>query len=859
MAGPTYPRGSSRRAWRGIRPRLIGVMLVPTIAALAFGALRMDAAIARSREAARAESVAVALPDSFRLAVQLTVERDAGSTPATPPRALAKVQSATDAAVAAWSRDLASVDTTGNPALANDLATARGTIHGLADLRAGLAEKGTRAQAREDYTTALNLLLGIAGRLPELDDGAMYRQTYALAEIRTASEALGAERTLMGKALAAGRIGRDDQVALGQAQRSWAEASEKFYDRTSPAARAAFDDITGGTSAEGSQGAPMQGAVAQVVSTGEVDGLGMALADWQAASADFVMKMVDVIVQAAADLADDVSASGAAARRAAVLNAALVAFVLLLALVAASLAARSILRPLRRLRQAALDIAHRELPERVRRLEQADGPVDVSVEPIGVERRDEIGEVAEAFEAVHAEAVRLAGEQAQLRAGVSRMFVNLSHRSQSLVERQLRLIGELEAGEEDPDHLANLFRLDHLATRMRRNDESLLVLAGGEVGQSTRGDVPVLDALRAAASEIEHFARVRIETRETARFRGPVVADVVHLLAELVENATHYSPPDTPVVVRTTRATASGPMVIEIADSGVGMTPEELAAANAKLRRTRGLDADAARMMGLVVTARLAHRHGLVVKLAANAPSGVIATVVLPADVFAAEAPRPAPPAAPRPAPRPAPLPSRTPTYAGQPVRVAATVPAGAAAPVSLSAAVREQLTPSAYGHLSGRVFELSLNRSQVAVPAPRTAPEHVLGSLAPTALDVPAVRPQDETTPIYSLLQSEWFRGRTTGGSGSMTDTAVRARTWASPGDAGWRRAAEVEDQAAPTVTAEGLPVRVPGRNLVPGAADGATEPPPAPRADPQRARGLGSFQRGVGRARRGEAPGDD
>jgi signal transduction histidine kinase len=838
MADATDAWSTNRRAWRGIRPRLLGIMLVPTIAALAFGALHMESAISSSRAAARAESVAVTLPDSFRLAVQLTVERDAASAGASPAT-LAQVEATTDAAVAAWRRQLPGVDTTDNPALARDLATARAAMDGISNLRKQITRPNTQEQARADYTTALNVLLGIAGRLPELDDGGMYRQTYALAEIRTASEALGVERTLMGRALAEKRISRADQVALGQAQRSWDEASAKFYARTSPAARAGFDKITDGTSAEGSTGAPMQGAVAQVVKTGDVSGIDMTPADWQAASADFIMKMVGVIVQAASDLSDDVSASGAAAKRSLILNAVMVIVVLLLALIAASLAARSILRPLRRLRQAALDI-HRELPDRVRRIELAEEPVDVTVEPIGVARGDEIGEVAEAFEAVHAEAVRLAGEQAHMRANVNRMFVNLSHRSQSLVERQLRLIDELEANEQDPDDLANLFRLDHLATRMRRNDESLLVLAGGDIGQANRGDVPVLDALRAAASEIEHFARVQIECRVDASFRGAVVADVVHLLAELIENATNFSPPDTPVLVRTTRATTSGPMVIEIADRGIGMTPDELAAANAKLRSAAGLDADVARMMGLVVTSRLAHRHGLTVKLHANSPSGVVATVLLPADVFIAA--------------DPAPLPSRAPSYAARPdVSAKALVTAGAPAPTTLSAAVREQFAPSSFGHLSGRVFELSLNRRQATVPAARPATGPVLGTLAPTALDLPAVRPEDETTPIYALLQSEWFRGRTSKGA----DTAIRSRTWESPGDAGWRRAAEVGTQApAPAQTPDGLPVRVPGRNLIPGTAAAApAAPPPAPRADPQRTRGLGSFQRGVGRARRGEA----
>jgi hypothetical protein len=157
---------------------------------------------------------------------------------------------------------------------------------------------------------------------------------------------------------------------------------------------------------------------------------------------------------------------------------------------------------------------------------------------------------------------------------------------------------------------------------------------------------------------------------------------------------------------------------------------------------------------------------------------------------------------------------------------------------------------------VSGRVFELSLNKRSAARP-PQPALTTFPGSLAPTALDLPAVRPQDEPAPIFTLLESEWFRGRRAARSGSVTDSAVRARVWTSPADAGWRRAAEVAAQPPPAVTDSGLPRRVPGRNLVPGNA-GTAGRPPAP-ADPRRARGLGGFQQGVGRARHAADPDRD
>lgn len=835
MAAPSHSRSAASRGWRGIRPRLVAVLLVPTIAALGLGALRVQAAVSESAEAARAESIAAVLPDSFRLAVQLTVEREANSADLAA-LSLAEVRAVTDDDVAAWRAHLPRIDHTGNPALQRDLTTIVGALDGLADLRKRADDPQRRKQAQSEYTTTLNLLIGLSNRLPRLDDDTVYRHADALSTIRTASEALGTQRVLMGKSLSADRIDADDLTALTRAQTDWATASGAFYARTSTAAQASFDEITAGTSAEGSRDVPMLQAVDKVVSTGDISSPKMSLSEWQKVSAAFVSRMLGVIVQAASDLADEVTAHREAAQRAAVQNALIVFLVLLAALAVAMFAARSIVRPLGQLRLAALDIANQKLPARVRQLEQADEQVEVSVEPLGIGHRDEIAEVAEAFDAVHAEAIRLAGEQTQMRANVNRMFVNLSRRSQSLVERQLSLIDRLEANEQDPDDLANLFRLDHLATRMRRNDESLLVLAGGDTGQASRGDVPVLDVLRAACSEIEQFARVEIDSNDTAMFQGQVAGDLVHLLAELIENATNFSPPDTPVVVRTGRGVPAGSLTVEVRDIGIGMTLGELAAANAKLQRTRGLDADVARMMGLVVVSRLAARHGLSVELGSNSPQGVIARVQLPATVFAQQ-------------PEAAARPRRTQTgylYAESPVRNAARIEVSTRPPTPRTDDWFGSTAPT------GQVSSAQLPQRPPANRRPATT----------SALDLPAKAPED-FAPIFATLRSEWFSRRPNGGQPAPSapdSTGTAPEGWTSPGDEGWRRAAEIAEQQAQepaAVTAGGLPVRVPGKNLIPGTAP--ADPPPATThrrdPDPDRARGLASFQQGVTRARNPDA----
>ena len=222
---------------------------------------------------------------------------------------------------------------------------------------------------------------------------------------------------------------------------------------------------------------------------------------------------------------------------------------LLLVLLITTIVARSLIRPLRKLRTDALDVAGQRLPEMVRRLSQSEGADEgVEIEPIGVTSTDEIGEVARAFDQVHREAVRLAADEAMLRGNLNAMFVNLSRRSQSLIERQLSLIDSLEQNEQDPDRLSSLFRLDHLATRMRRNSENLLVLAGHEVTRRWSQPVPLVDVLRAAISEIEQYERVALNVQPGIAVVGQAVNDVVHLLAEIVENATTFSPEDTQVL-----------------------------------------------------------------------------------------------------------------------------------------------------------------------------------------------------------------------------------------------------------------------------------------------------------------------
>jgi signal transduction histidine kinase len=310
---------------------------------------------------------------------------------------------------------------------------------------------------------------------------------------------------------------------------------------------------------------------------------------------------------------------------------------LLLVLLISIVVARSLTRPLRKLRADALDVAGHRLPEMVRRLSQSEGTDEnFDIEPIGVTSTDEIGEVARAFDQVHLEAVRLAADEAMLRGNLNAMFVNLSRRSQSLIERQLSLIDSLEQSEQDPGRLSSLFRLDHLATRMRRNSENLLVLAGHEVTRRWSQPVPLVDVLRAAISEIEQYERVVLNIQPGIVVVGQAVNDVVHLVAEIVENATTFSPEDTQVYV-SGQPLSSGGVLLDITDNGVGISDQEMSHANWRLDNPPVVDVAVSRRMGLFVVGRLAARHGVRVRLRHAQSGGLTALIWLPDTVAAPE------------------------------------------------------------------------------------------------------------------------------------------------------------------------------------------------------------------------------
>ncbi|MGQ0840054.1 nitrate- and nitrite sensing domain-containing protein [Actinokineospora sp.] len=566
-----------------------------------------------------------------------------------------------------------------------------------------------------------------------------------------------------------------------------------------------------------------------------------------------------------AGLRAQASASADAATAAALRDAAIVVAMLVIALGMMLVVAWSLLAPLRRLRQEALEVAKTRLPETLKRILADPNPVEAAkkaVAPVPVFSNEEIGQVARSFDAVHEQAVRMATEQAVLRDNVNTMFVNLSRRSQALIERQLAELDQLEQNEQDPDQLSRFFVLDHLAARMRRNSESLLILSGSGLAKRMARPVSVSEVVESALSEIEHYTRVQLRPMPDLLVQGRVVKDLVHLIAELLDNAATFSAPGTAVMVASARV-RSGELAIQISDEGLGMTDEELAEANEKLANPPDFDVSLSRRMGLYVVARLAQRHAIRVRLHGDIDAGTTAVVTLPAELMAASnatdprtdplvhtGPQTIPPARAA-APRTA-----YPKADSQTVRVA---------PVERSMPAMAAVTdPPAH---SEPRHSQPVRRTERPAPRDRNRDGRRSDSTAVSSTSAGALTGH---LSIPEKGSSQWFPS---GPPDPTTSAALGERTSTGsmrPPRPSWSRQAEpslpdvqsiLDSPPAAPVGASGLPKRAPRERLIPGSAPVQRDPqdtgstPLLPQRSPEliRAR-LSRFQQGLHRARSGE-----
>src|SRR4051794_2292450 len=326
------------------------------------------------------------------------------------------------------------------------------------------------------------------------------------------------------------------------------------------------------------------------------------------------------------DIDKDLTSAANDARGLAIANAVITIALLLAAFLLALFVSRMLLNPIRRVREGALEIANDRLPEMVARIRSGDDPGEIITIPVTT--HEEMGQLARAVDDLHRQAVTLASGEAKLRTQVGEMFSTLSRRNTSLINQQLGLIERLEKDEEDPNRLESLFRLDHLASRMRRTADSLMVLADAPTQTSDTDALALGDVFQASMAGVQEYQRVQIESASDDKLNGAAAADIVHLMTELVDNALAFSPPTAPVKISTKQAGDS--TIVEISDGGLGIAQDVLNSLNEDLRSGGEVTVDTARRMGLLVVSRLANRHGITVSLSRNARGGTTATVLLP-------------------------------------------------------------------------------------------------------------------------------------------------------------------------------------------------------------------------------------
>ncbi|MEV0061619.1 ATP-binding protein [Nocardia sp. NPDC050718] len=494
---------------------------------------------------------------------------------------------------------------------------------------------------------------------------------------------------------------------------------------------------------------------------------------------------------------------------------------ILAALLLAVFVARSMIVPLHRLRLAALRVAESDLPHEVAQLRNGAAPEDVPLEPMPVRSDEEIGQLARAVDDIHGQALRLASDQAQMRSQVNDMFETLARRSKSLVDHQLTLIEAMEYDEKDPRLLENLFRLDHLAARMRRNGDNLLILAGTKQRRTKSAPVEIADVLRAAISEVEDYERVKLGATPRGSLVEPAASDMAHLFAELLDNALRASPPETDVKFTFAQAHDQG-LLIEVADRGIGMPPQEMSEINRRLEQTAEPGPDTARHMGLFVVGRLAERHGLTVRLrptfdTARDP-GVTVTVHVPVGLIVSGAGGPVIP--PQQAPQQAPQQQR-PAPQNQPSTMqtrAITRTPGGNVMVTVDPGVSSGPIPAGQGGLPQRQPGNSMAQGLQQDAAEQSSP-----TLRPPA-------PGQGNVPQRGKLAAANLpkRNLAAGGPGGPGGPQRPQGAPSAPGQPG-----DATPAGAPQSLAGGLPQRSPGANGAP-ARDQAQ--PPRDTAPPKR-----------------------
>ena len=726
-------------------------------------------------------------------------------------------------------------------------------LTGLAALRravlppAAVPGAASARTAISAYSNLIGMLLDLQRQALGGAPDELARRADAVKALAVAEEQASREQAVLQTGIFTNDLPPDQQAILRAADARLDAAADDFGQEASPGQRQLYF----GARAVLDRKRLLDAALDRALRAAPLDTVP---SDWNSAAAATVETIRQGQTALLGELRTSTGVRGDQALREAYWDAAVVVVLLLLAVGLLIVVVRSLLQPLRTLRTAAFEVADRRLPEAIEQLRTADGPPgETTVDPVPVHSREEVGQVARAFDTVHVQAVRLAAEQAQLRSSLNDVFVSLSGRNQDLLERQRQLIDEARRIPADAELGDRLRQLDRLTTRMRRHSDDLLAVASasgtprrGSDGQ--RAPAPVLDVFSAAVAEIEHSDRVTVCPPPAATIAGSVGSDLVHLIAELLDNAVNATPRGASVTLGGVVTEDKG-LLLEITDSGAGLSRDLLQTINARLASAPGVDPLVAGQTGLFIARELAAPHGITVRLRQRlGGSGITATVLLPPSLVMvdlrvsvpAEQPDRVDDAAQAPvAGQPDGLPEYPPLHVSVLDETAAE---DLFSPASISPAARAAVTaPSRPRTAEQEWLELFGSSDSQPEPVSGAPSAHAAAEAIPAAAAAPEVREE-----IFEMV-SAWFRERQVTDAGSGPTIAP---DWQSPFDEGWQAAQALRSPADHVLTGAGLPRRQPRAHLVAGADDQLAPPPQsaAPVRTPEEVRGrLSRYQRGL------------
>lgn len=860
-AGALPPRGGRWRLrdWR-LRTKLTAVLLLPLLLAGVLGALRVtellrraDESAALARQVGFAQQLGIVVHGLQGERYQVATMQASGWL---ADRAELQTQlQRVDSAVTALR--MADVHAETLPAAAGVRwgpvhRAAMSRLSGLAALRRAVLPPATVVGAAS-ARTAISAYSNLTGMLLDLQRQALggapdelARRADAVKALAVAEEQASREQAVLQAGIFTNDLPPDQQAILRAADARLDAAADDFGQAASPAQRQLYF----GARAVLDRKRLLDAALDRAARAAPLETVP---SDWNSAAAGTVETIWQGQTALLGELRTGTGVRGDRALREAYWDAAVVVLLLLLAVGLLIVVVRSLLQPLRTLRTAAFEVADRRLPEAIEQLRSADGPPgETTVDPVPVHSREEVGQVARAFDTVHVQAVRLAAEQAQLRSSHNDVFVSLSSRNQDLLERQRQLIDEACRLPADAELINRLRQLDRLTTRMRRHSDNLLAVAGASGTQGRgidgqRAPVPVLDVFSAAVAEIEDEDRVTVCPPPTVTIAGSVGSDLVHLIAELLDNAVDATPRGASVILGGVVTEDKG-LLLEITDSGPGLSRDLLQTINARLASAPAVDPLVAGQTGLFVARELAAPHGITVRLRQRlGGSGITATVLLPPSLVMVD------------------------------LRVSAAaeqrgcVDGTAQAPVTAEGDGLQEYLPLHVSMLDETAAEDLFNpasispaaRAAVTSPSrPRTAEEEWLelfgspGSQPEPVSDSPAAQAPVEAIPVAAgspevreeifEMVSAWFREQATDAGSAATIAA----DWQSPFDEGWQAAQALRSPDDHELTGAGLPRRQPRAHLVAGADDQLAPPPQfaAPVRTPEDVRGrLSRYQRGL------------